>query len=270
MNEVLYNIFRQSFQDSNVSYEEFLSKLDFNDSHVFKYFDRNTGKIIGYSVVRENCISLICVLPQYQKQGIGTHLLKKSEDFIKANGYNEIFLGYKGEKTSLFKGVPISNENYLFFNQNNYDNDFTVCDYEIKLDSYDQNLNNSLQIFDASSDVGLKVLFLQFLEEKDKLLYDKYAIVNNINFIFSKNSNSINGVCIYNVDKENRTLNIFDVIAYPNFDINCKKILLNEMAAIAQKNNCDKVIVRDVSNPSFYKDYSSVETKRYWRGSKSC
>lgn len=270
MNEMLYDVFQKAFVDTSVSYEEFISRLDLNDSTVLKYFEPETGELIGFSVVRENCISLLCVLPEHQNKGIGTTLLKQSENLIAANGYNEIFLGYKGETTSLFKGVPLSKENYLFFSKHQYDNDFTVCDYEIALPPYIPQTDDAASIYNANSSKELTMLFLRFLEGKDKKMYNKYCAFDNIDYIFVKNGSNITGVCAYSIDKDNRTLNLYDVVSYPNYDVQSKKLLLNEMAQISATNDCDKVIVRDVSNPSFYKDYSSTETKKYWRGSKSC
>ena len=71
MLEELYKIFKECFPTTLISKEEFEKKLDFNDSEVIKEYDENSN-LIGYSIIRENCISLICVKPEFQKKGHGT------------------------------------------------------------------------------------------------------------------------------------------------------------------------------------------------------
>ena len=270
MNEILYDVFVRSFPKVNIDYDTFNDRLDLNDSVVFKKFDETGVNLIGFSIVRENCIGLLCVLPEYRCRGIGTSLLKQSEKFISSNGYNEILLGYKGEKTSLFKGVPLNNANYSFFSKNGYDNDFSFYDYEIDLTEVKDTFNPNFIAKDFSDDNRLKLLLLQFLEEKDKILYDKYVFDKDIRFLVSKDEKTINGVCAYKI-KDNSILEIHDLVAYPNFNVECKKFLLGRMNDVAVENNCDKVVVCNINNPSFYqKSYKPKEINNYWRGSKSC
>ena len=270
MNEVLYEVFTRSFPKMHVGFDDFNDRLDLNDSTVFKKFDESGTNLIGFSVVRENCICLLCVLPEYRRQGIGSYLLSQSEHFISSNGYNEVLLGYKGERTSLFKGVPLTEGNYDFFHSKGYDNDFSFYDYEIKLSEEDKQDNSKYTATDFTSKNSLRMLLLQFLEERDKNLYEKYVFDKDVRFLVARDDKTIKGVCAYKVNKDS-ILEIHDLVAYPNFNMDCKKFLLGEMANVSKNTGCDKVIVCNLNNPSFYqKTYKPVEVNNYWRGSKSC
>lgn len=270
MNEVLYDVFLKSFPKMFVEFHDFNDRLDLNDATIFKKFDETGTNLVGFSVVRENCIGLLCVLPEFRRRGFGSDLLKQSEEFIAANGYSEVLLGYKGERTSLFKGVPLTEENYAFFHSKGYDNDFSFYDYEIQLVEDDQKENSKYTVTDFSSNNSLRMLLLQFLEEKDKTMYEKYVFDRDVKFLVARDDKSINGICAYKINSDS-VLEIHDLAAYPNFKVDCKEFLLGKMAEVSKENDCKKVVVCNLNNPSFYqKTYKPVEVNSYWRGSKSC
>ena len=62
-----------------------------------------------------------------------------------------------------------------------------------------------------------------------------------------------------------------DLIAYPNFDLNSKKIMLGEVRKVQEVNNIENLCVRNVSNPILYQqEFQGDIRQKYWRGSKSC
>ena len=50
MNKLLYEVFKSAFPSINVSYEDFISRLDLNDSIVLKHFDSVTGIMNGFFI----------------------------------------------------------------------------------------------------------------------------------------------------------------------------------------------------------------------------
>lgn len=275
MLEELYKIFKECFPATLISKEEFEKKLDFNDSKVLKEYDENNN-LIGYSIIRENCISLICVKPEFQRKGHGTKLLLESEGKIRESGFKEILLGYKADSTSLYMGVPIlNNVNYNFFTKHQYDSDFVSYDVSIPKNipievpsTEDINQYTTINTLEYP---GVKGLFMQLLETIDKKTYDRYFMEEEMQFIFCRNKNKLVGVCAYKVLDELKTISIMDLIAYPNFDLNSKKIMLGEVRKVQEVNNIENLCVRNVSNPILYQqEFQGGIRQKYWRGSKSC
>lgn len=275
MLEELYKIFKECFPTTLISKEEFEKKLDFNDAEVIKEYDEN-NTLIGYSVVRENCISLMCVKPEFQNKGHGTKLLMESEQKIRNNGFKEILLGYKSDNTSLYMGVPIlNNKNYAFFTKHQYDSDFT---------SYDVNIPNRVPIqipdteeisqyttFNTLEYPEVDVLFMQLLEYTDKKMYDRYFLESKMNYIFCRKNNKLAGLCAYRIIPDASTIAIMDLVAYPNFDLNSKRVMLSEIRKVQESNNLDNICIRNVSNPIlFQQEFQGNIKQKYWRGSKSC
>lgn len=275
MLEELYSIFKECFPITLISKEEFEKKLDFNDSEIIKEYDENNN-LIGYSIIRENCISLICVKPEFQKKGHGTKLLMESERRIKSAGFSEILLGYKSDKTSLYMGVPIlNNKNHAFFTKYQYDSDFT---------SYDVNISNDVPLEITNTDEtsqylaintleypDVKILFMQLLEHTDKKMYDRYFLEEEMNYIFCRKNNKLVGLCAYKILEEANIITIMDLVAYPNFDLNSKRIMLSEIKKVQAKHNLGDICIRNVSNPILYqKEFKGNIRQKYWRGSKSC
>lgn len=275
MLEELYKIFKECFPTTLISKEEFEKKLDFNDSEVLKEYDENLN-LIGYSIIRENCISLICVKPEFQKKGHGTKLLLESEKKIRNNGFKEIFLGYKSDNTSLYMGVPIlNNQNHAFFTKHQYDSDFVSYDVNISNDvpleiSNTNDINQYLTI-NTLEYPKAKILYMQLLEYIDKKMYDRYFLEINMNYIFCRKNNKLAGFCAYKVAEEANVLTIMDLVAYPNFNLNSKRIMLSEIKKVQKTYNLDDICIRNVSNPILYEqEFQGNIREKYWRGSKSC
>lgn len=78
------------------------------------------GKLIGVSVINKSAILLLCVDKKYRNQGIGTNLLKNSEELIKNKGYKEIILGVGFDY--IMPGVPTSKKYFKSQNEKLYPN----------------------------------------------------------------------------------------------------------------------------------------------------
>ena len=86
-----YEIFRKSFPEIDVSERIFYELVNVNNIHSIEY--KESGRLVAYAFIEKNALRLLCVLPEYQKKGIGTMLLKQSEEYIKEQGYEEILTG---------------------------------------------------------------------------------------------------------------------------------------------------------------------------------
>ena len=64
------------------------------------------NKLIGISLINQNTILLLVVEKEYRNRGIGSELLKESEDYIFNNGFDKIKLGVGF--SYLMPGVPTS------------------------------------------------------------------------------------------------------------------------------------------------------------------
>ncbi len=105
MTEELYRLFRKNFPFA-VREEKTAKEILSNDKNrVLERRDRE-GRLAGVSVVHRNTVLLFCVDRPYRNQGLGAQLLKETEAFVKAGGYDAIQVG-AGEQY-LTPGVPTS------------------------------------------------------------------------------------------------------------------------------------------------------------------
>ena len=268
MSDLLYQIFIKCFPDIHISLEKFEAELDLSNATVVTKYEENSSKLIGFSIVRKNCISMICVLPEYQNKGYGKQIMKESEKEIHERGYDEILLGYKGEKTSLFYGVPMTRYNQEFFSKLGYDSDFSVYDYTIEPFVIQKQEQFKVYSFPAESDS--KSLVFELLKKKDKNMYQKYSLTHDTSILYSTDMKGHLGFCFYHIG-DNQQMELCDLVVYPNFDLSCKLSLLSDLFKIAQENDCKYITVKNVSNPIFYKEQCRGRVKmKYWRGSKAC
>lgn len=268
MSDLLYQVFLKCFPEIHLSLEEFETELDLNDSTVVTKYSNDTSQLIGFSIIRKNCISMICVLPEYQNKGYGKQIMEESEKEIRDRGYEEVLLGYKGEKTSLFYGVPLTSYNQAFFSKLGYDSDFSVYDYEIE--PFDIPKQDKFRVYSFPAEIDSKSLVFELLKKKDKNMYQKYALTHDTSILYSSDMKGHLGFCFYHVD-DNHQMELYDLVAYPNFDVSCKLSLLSSLFDIAKEKECDRIMVKNVSNPIFYKEQcKGVMRMKYWRGSKAC
>lgn len=96
------------------------------------------GTLCGISSVVKNSILMMCVNPEHQRNGVGSRLLKQSEDYIKSNGYEKIRLG-NGDGY-VIQGVPFK-DSYAdgavtFFTNHGYSATWDSIDMSMKLSDF--------------------------------------------------------------------------------------------------------------------------------------
>ncbi|NLV33041.1 MAG: GNAT family N-acetyltransferase [Clostridiaceae bacterium] len=116
------------------------------------YTEYNKDKLIAYTIVWGNSISLLCVNPEYQNKGIGTKLLYKAESHIQKNNPSKILLG-RGSHY-LLQGVPESNVKAVqFFKKFGYTASWTSVNMKLDLKIFNYNM---LKIPVPSSNISFR------------------------------------------------------------------------------------------------------------------
>lgn len=134
--EMLY-LYNKTFPNLQTDEEIFTERLMIeNGSYIFEH--REDSILVGFSVVNDDGILLLCVDDKYRNKGIGTDLLKKSEDHILKN-YNEIHLGVS-KNNYLLCGIPMNRftDSHSFFVKNGYAEDWISFDMIIDLSKYNR------------------------------------------------------------------------------------------------------------------------------------
>lgn len=107
----IFNLYKESLPDIIRNEETVKEILQCTDNHIITHKDDN--KLTGVSVINENVIYLLCVDKAFQKKGIGTKLLKQSEDYILSNGFDKAVIG--AGKDYIMPGIPKNNGAHNFF-----------------------------------------------------------------------------------------------------------------------------------------------------------
>ena len=84
----------------------FVQLLDIGGCTAFEH--KENGDIVGFAVVKDNSLRLICVSEKYRRQGIGSELLAQAEEHI-GKEHNEVILG---GASGLFIGAPVAKVNF--------------------------------------------------------------------------------------------------------------------------------------------------------------
>jgi len=101
----IYALFRRTLPYVVRDEETVLRILGDKDNKII--IEQNSeNQLIGVSVIHKNTILLLCVEEAYRNQGIGSRLLKQSEEIIRDAGYDEAVVGVGDEY--LTPGVPTS------------------------------------------------------------------------------------------------------------------------------------------------------------------
>ncbi len=149
--EQMLDIYNNSFDLIKTTLDIFKDRLMLNKKNTYVLCETQNDKIIGYSIINNNTIMLLCVDEKHRNKGIGTKLLNASEAEINKN-YNKIDLGC-GE-TYLIPGIPLDTKcNYFqWFINRGYENTWTSFDMIIDLKKQHYTLDNGLNIRKANSD----------------------------------------------------------------------------------------------------------------------
>jgi len=109
MNDILwkeiYRLFRETLPYVIREEETVYSILQNKENTIIEKRNEK-NQLIGVSVIHKNAILLLCVAPEYRKQGIGTRLLEESEKAIRKAGYDEVTVGVGEDYIS--PGIPTS------------------------------------------------------------------------------------------------------------------------------------------------------------------
>ena len=98
----LYRLYCLCFPSHPVTEAVFRYQLCPENAEIISRFDG--GRLIGYALLHQNSISLLCVDPDYRNRGIGSDLLQAAEATIAQTNAQRILLG-RG-RHYLFQGVP--------------------------------------------------------------------------------------------------------------------------------------------------------------------
>lgn len=132
----IYALFRKTLPDIIRSTDTVMEILSDDKNHMICHCDDNVPA--GFSVINDNVIYLLCVEDQHRNRGIGTLLLKKSEDYILSKGFENVVLG--AGKDYIMPGVPMNNGAHLFFIKNGYTHSWGDCgciDMSMILENYE-------------------------------------------------------------------------------------------------------------------------------------
>lgn len=96
-----YEIFRVCFPYFSFGQEDFAELSEIGSSTVFSC--KCGEKTVGFASVNANKLRLLCVLPEYRKQGFGSRLLNQAENYVREQGFSEFIAG--GTDSRLFIGA---------------------------------------------------------------------------------------------------------------------------------------------------------------------
>ncbi len=140
MKAEVYQLFRCCFPQFDMPENIFCKLLDADNCRFFPCYEHET--LAGCAAVKDNCVRLLCVHPEYRGRDIGGRLLDKCEKFIAESGYSQAVLGGDSE---LFIGAVTPEEQWSdmhsrFFESKGY----AACDGCIEM-------KMSLKDFDSGS-----------------------------------------------------------------------------------------------------------------------
>ena len=133
----MLTIYNKSFPKLQTDEQTFTEHLLLNKgSKVFEH--RMDAVLVGFSVVNDDGILLLCVDHDYRNQGIGTHLLTLSEEYI-SKQFDVIHLG-SSRNTYLLCGVPMDTDcdSHSFFLKHGYTENWISYDMVLDLDQYNR------------------------------------------------------------------------------------------------------------------------------------
>ena len=122
MNEI-FQLFQKNFFGVRRSEEKIKLILADEKNKIIRVEKNNA--LVGVSVINENTIYLLCVDAAFQNRGIGSDLLKQSEDFVFSKGFEKIILG--AGKDYIVPGVPMNKNAHEFFKKRGYIHSWESC-----------------------------------------------------------------------------------------------------------------------------------------------
>ena len=272
----IYELFCQCFPDVSKS-KEIFDELTSNNEDVILYRSTQDDSLIAFSIVSGNVIEALCVREDFRKCGIGTKLLKESENKVVANGFSSACLGFKG-KNSLLPGVPydrfgVNDSNVAFFKKRGYYTDEIFFDVVVEPGSLRYEVSDFSTTDFTHEDYGTffkeysEDIYLNYLEEYPS---DKYLVCKNSNFQQKKQGlGEVEGVASYRISDNSLIVDDFQCYnVYKNALV--RKSLFSKIADICEEKGVEKVILATIENPDFYrKECDAKVVEQYWPGQKS-
>ena len=109
-----YEIFTTCFHELDLSEAAFRHMVKITGENLLEH--RESGRLTGYAITENGALWLLCVLPEFQKQGIGSQLLRQAEDKARQAGAEKMTVG--GRDSRLFPGMPEQSRG--FFEKHGY------------------------------------------------------------------------------------------------------------------------------------------------------
>lgn len=232
----IYHMFKRNFPFVNREEQTAIAIINNENNTIFE--KRNPdNELIGCAIVNENAILLLVVDDKYRNIGIGSELLKKCEDTIIHNGYNNVVLGVGFDY--LMPGVPTSkkytksvhenlcpevNDNAsTFFEKRGYAHSWNTCncfDMKMSLKNMEDNnetIGNTINgitfrwavIDDLDEIIECADDACQYQEEKFSVYYRNpklYKSDNNQKVLAAVKNNRIVGTLIVSIETEGKDL----------------------------------------------------------------
>ncbi len=147
----LFSLYNSCFPDYNTTFEIFRELTAPETAETVE--ERDGNALVGYSLIHESSISLLCVDGRYRRRGIGSRLLSESEHIIRKNGFGSVTLG-RGPGCIL-QGVPVEGHNAVdFFEKRGYSAEWTSANMGMFLDTFDA---DSLKIYPAPEGTEFRI-----------------------------------------------------------------------------------------------------------------
>ena len=125
-----YGIFSRCYPQFKLTRKNFESLIITSDSHIISYPDEEN--MTGFAITEGPSIMLICVAPDYQRQGIGANLLAEAEKYVKDQGFDKIYTG--GVSSKFLIGADKTTS--AFFEKNGFSTVGGCDEMLMKLDSF--------------------------------------------------------------------------------------------------------------------------------------
>lgn len=128
-----YELYMRCFPDYPTTPENFSTLLRPELAHIIER--REDGRLLGYALVHDGSIPVLCVDEAYRGRGIGSGLLEECEGYIRSRGVRKITLGCGPHY--LLQGVPDVGDNVRFFEKRGYTAGWTSVNMELSLVGFD-------------------------------------------------------------------------------------------------------------------------------------
>ena len=135
MVEKLFDFYKTCFPEIVREDKKVKHILSFPENHVI--LKEANGEPVAAAVINRNVVLMLCVLPEYRKDGIGSALLRETEEYVKAQGYDEI--RFCDGVEYITPGIPNFDGSWEFFQKRGYTHswgDGECVDMSMPLENY--------------------------------------------------------------------------------------------------------------------------------------